>query len=42
LIVASDSSGQLVLFNAADPANLGWFSRYQFYVEANDAYGHGK
>ncbi len=25
--------GPLLLFDAADPANLGWFSRCQFYVE---------
>jgi len=26
--------GPLLLFDAADPANLGWFSRCQFYVDA--------
>jgi len=25
----------LLLFNAADPANLGWFSRCQFYVDGS-------
>ena len=25
--------GPLLLFDAADPANLGWFSRCQFYVD---------
>ena len=25
----------LLLFDAADPANLGWFSRCQFYVDGN-------
>ena len=27
------SSDPLLLFDAADPANLGWFSRCQFYVD---------
>jgi hypothetical protein len=27
------SQGPLLLFDAADPANLGWFSRCQFYVD---------
>jgi hypothetical protein len=27
------SEGPLLLFDAADPANLGWFSRCQFYVD---------
>ena len=25
--------GPLLLFDAADPANLGWFSRCQFYID---------
>jgi len=29
-----DREGPLLLFDAADPANTGWFSRCQFYVEA--------
>jgi hypothetical protein len=30
---APASQGPLLLFDAADPANLGWFSRCQFYVD---------
>jgi len=30
---AEDRQTPLLLFNAADPANLGWFSRCQFYVD---------
>jgi hypothetical protein len=30
---ASGRPGPLLLFDAADPANLGWFSRCQFYVD---------
>jgi hypothetical protein len=30
---APSSQGPLLLFDAADPANLGWFSRCQFYVD---------
>ncbi len=30
---ASGRTGPLLLFDAADPANLGWFSRCQFYVD---------
>jgi hypothetical protein len=30
---ASDRQGPLMLFDAADPGNLGWFSRCQFYVD---------
>jgi hypothetical protein len=29
----ADGDGPLLLFDAADPANLGWFSRCQFYVD---------
>jgi hypothetical protein len=29
----SERDGPLLLFDAADPANLGWFSRCQFYVD---------
>ena len=29
----ADNEGPLLLFDAADPANLGWFSRCQFYVD---------
>jgi hypothetical protein len=32
-LVARDRQSPLLLFDAADPANLGWFSRCQFYVE---------
>lgn len=28
-----DRQGPLLLFDAADPGNLGWFSRCQFYVD---------
>ena len=28
-----EREGPLLLFDAADPANLGWFSRCQFYVD---------
>jgi hypothetical protein len=30
---AADKESRLLLFDAADPANLGWFSRCQFYVD---------
>jgi hypothetical protein len=30
---AAARQGPLLLFDAADPANLGWFSRCQFYVD---------
>ena len=30
---AEDRQSPLLLFNAADPGNLGWFSRCQFYVD---------
>jgi hypothetical protein len=30
---ATDKESRLLLFDAADPANLGWFSRCQFYVD---------
>ncbi|HXJ39657.1 MAG TPA: hypothetical protein VNH18_10285 [Bryobacteraceae bacterium] len=30
---AIDRNAPLLLFDAADPANLGWFSRCQFYVD---------
>jgi hypothetical protein len=32
-LVASGRQSPLLLFDAADPANLGWFSRCQFYVD---------
>jgi hypothetical protein len=32
-LVASGRQAPLLLFDAADPANLGWFSRCQFYVD---------
>jgi hypothetical protein len=32
-LVAADRQAPLLLFDAADPANLGWFSRCQFYVD---------
>ena len=30
---ATDRQAPLLLFDAADPGNLGWFSRCQFYVD---------
>ena len=32
-LTANDRQGPLLLFDAADPGNLGWFSRCQFYVD---------
>src|SRR5579885_2449909 len=32
-LVAADRVAPLLLFDAADPGNLGWFSRCQFYVD---------
>src|SRR5450432_2464964 len=32
-ITATQRETPLLLFDAADPANLGWFSRCQFYVD---------
>ncbi|MFN7545494.1 MAG: hypothetical protein ACK5TN_22165 [Acidobacteriota bacterium] len=32
-ITAQDRKTPLLLFDAADPGNLGWFSRCQFYVD---------
>src|ERR1700722_10900771 len=32
-LTAEQRHGPLLLFDAADPANLGWFSRCQFYVD---------
>ena len=31
--LTGDKQSPLLLFDAADPANLGWFSRCQFYVD---------
>lgn len=33
-VSALEPSGPLLLFDAGDPANLGWFSRCQFYVDS--------
>jgi hypothetical protein len=33
-LTASGRQGPLLLFDASDPANLGWFSRCQFYVDS--------
>src|SRR4051794_40868921 len=33
---APSRPGPLLLFDAADPANLGWFSRCQFYVDGRN------
>ena len=32
-LIAAERQVPLLLFDAADPGNLGWFSRCQFYVE---------
>ncbi|MGA8026010.1 MAG: hypothetical protein WB992_02620 [Bryobacteraceae bacterium] len=32
-VSAADRQAPLLLFDAADPGNLGWFSRCQFYVD---------
>src|ERR1700736_5365284 len=32
-LLASGRQAPLLLFDAADPGNLGWFSRCQFYVD---------
>ena len=32
-LAARDRQSPLLIFDAADPGNLGWFSRCQFYVE---------
>ncbi len=32
-LMASERQSPLLLFDAADPGNLGWFSRCQFYVD---------
>src|SRR6185312_2736365 len=32
-LTAEDRQAPLLLFDAADPGNLGWFSRCQFYVD---------
>ena len=32
-VAATDRQAPLLLFDAADPGNLGWFSRCQFYVD---------
>ena len=34
-LTATDRDVPLLLFDAADPGNLGWFSRCQFYVDGN-------
>ncbi len=34
-LTALDRQAPLLLFDAADPGNLGWFSRCQFYVDGN-------
>ncbi|MEX2263359.1 MAG: hypothetical protein WD696_15485 [Bryobacteraceae bacterium] len=35
-LTANDRQSPLLLFDAADPANLGWFSRCQFYVDGRN------
>lgn len=32
-VTATDRTSPLLLFDASDPGNLGWFSRCQFYVD---------
>src|SRR5512140_3090270 len=32
-VLATDRAAPLLLFDASDPGNLGWFSRCQFYVD---------
>ena len=32
-LVALNRNSPLLLFDASDPANLGWFSRCQFYID---------
>ncbi len=34
-LTAADRQAPLLLFDAADPGNLGWFSRCQFYVDGS-------
>ena len=34
-LAATDRQAPLLLFDAADPGNLGWFSRCQFYVDGS-------
>jgi len=34
-LTIEDREAPLLLFDAADPANLGWFSRCQFYVDGH-------
>jgi len=34
-LMAADRQAPLLLFDAADPGNLGWFSRCQFYVDGS-------
>jgi len=34
-LTAENRESPLLLFDAADPANLGWFSRCQFYADGN-------
>jgi|SRR5687767_10075008 hypothetical protein len=34
-LAATDRQAPLLLFDAADPGNLGWFSRCQFYVDGH-------
>src|SRR5215468_5794740 len=38
-LTAPSRQGPLLLFDAADPANLGWFSRCQFYVDGRNGTG---
>jgi len=35
-LIAAERHAPLLLFDAADPGNLGWFSRCQFYVDGKN------
>src|ERR1700693_6452169 len=37
-LVAAGRQAPLLLFDAADPSNLGWFSRCQFYVDGRTGF----
>src|SRR5260370_42397321 len=38
-LLATDRQAPLLLFDAADPGNLGWFSRCPFYVDGQSSAG---
>ena len=37
-LMATERQAPLLLFDAADPGNLGWFSRCQFYVDGTSGF----